>query len=113
MKSAKVLQSLAEGKTPKQTVTYIVKAHGNIVPTVIMNVYLNLESIFIAMQPSFDRPTKTSIISNGKPPEPIPIMNYIFTTSLENYVNTFGDDYKPSNILKFFTLFFRTTKKFI
>lgn len=100
MIKGKQIENLAGGQEKGQIVTFIVKAIGNIIPTVVLNVYVNLECSFVQILPALEKnPNQIQTLGN-KQGQMIPMNNFIFATPKENFEKIFGP-YSPAKVLHF------------
>lgn len=100
MITSKEIQNYADGKVPEQIVVAVVQAPGNIVPSVVLNVYLNLDMTFLAMQASFAMAKSNLTLANQQQAQPEQIMYYFFTTTVKNFEKYYGP-YHPNKVLPF------------
>lgn len=91
------IKKLVDGEIDGQIITVIVQAPSQIVPSVVLNVYLNLNMKFITMQSSIVQPKTNLTMTQQKPSI---ITTFIFSTTLKSYKKVFGP-YHPAKVLNF------------
>jgi hypothetical protein len=94
MISSKEIKDLADGKNPDQVLHIAVKAPDNIIPIIVLNVFINLGCVYVYSETAIE---KNSQLVGGKP---LISKWYFFTVSQETYKKLWGE-YKPNKIIPF------------
>lgn len=95
------IHNLIEGKQNNQLVTAIVQSSMAVIPTVVLNVYLNMNMKFLQMHEVVMEQKKSNLtLHNAPKTQPIALMQFYFTTNKKNYERYFGP-YAPGKILQF------------
>jgi hypothetical protein len=74
---------------------FMVETPTGVLPTVVLNIYVNLGCNFVTMNTIALPPDRLSLNNN-----PRYANHYVFETTLENYTTNFGE-YVPESIIKF------------